>query len=388
MSEDKTAGQIIQFAADNCESCGLCTQMCSLLGDLGSTPAEIAASLLKDEVDERLLAAIQRCDLCGGCAQDCPAGVLPGELFLAARRQLVANGRISPEDYDVMLVDRDWNFFTIYRETYGIRYADLHTDRCETLFFPGCTLAAYSPELTRAAYTWLQGRGRPLGFSDLCCGKPLASIGLVAEEERLLARLRAEVAACNAREIVTACPNCEAHLRAAAIPGVEVRSLYGLMSAAGVRLEGSQTLTFHDSCPDRCDGRNPRDVRGLLAGFPQVEMPSRGGNTICCGSGGIVSAVDPDLCAERAGRRLAEFSASGADTCVTSCMACAHRLARAGGPGQVRHCLEYVFGIPVDYEQVERNAQQMWEGPQGEVNRDRLANACPILASKLGDKDF
>jgi Fe-S oxidoreductase len=378
MSVDKSADQIIRFAADNCESCGLCTQMCSLLGDLGSTPAEIAASLLRGEVEERMLVAIQRCDLCGGCGQDCPAGVLPGELFLAARQALVAAGRISSDDYDVMRVDRDWNFFTIYRDTYGIRYDDLRTARCETLFFPGCTLAAYSPKLTRAAYAWLQGQGRSLGFSDLCCGKPLASIGLRAEEERLLARLRAEVAACGAREIVTACPNCEAHLRNAAIPGVTVRSLYGWMFAAGVRLEGSQTLTFHDSCPDRCDGRNPRDVRGLLSGFPQVEMPSRGGNTLCCGSGGIVSAVDPDLCAGRAARRLAELSVSGADACVTSCMACAHRLARAGSPGQVRHCLEYVFGIPADYAQVERNTQQMWEGPQGEVNRERLANARPI----------
>jgi Fe-S oxidoreductase len=87
---------------------------------------------------------------------------------------------------------------------------------------------------------------------------------------------------------------------------------------------------------------------GLLAGYPQMEMPSRGVDTICCGSGEIVSAVDPDLCPGRASCRLAEFSASGADACVTSCMACAHRLARAGVPGQVRHCQEYVFGLAVD----------------------------------------
>jgi Fe-S oxidoreductase len=357
------------------------------LGDLGLSPAEIAELLLKGEVDERLQAAIQRCDLCGSCAQDCPAGILPGELFLAARQMLVENGRIMRADYDVMLVDRDWNFFTIYRDTYGIHYDDLRAEGCETLFFPGCTLASYAPELTRAAYAWLQDQGRPLGFTDLCCGKPLSSIGLRAEEEWLLARLRAEIAAAGAREIVTACPNCEAHLRAAQIPGVEVKSLYALLAENGVRLQGSQKLTFHDSCPDRCDGRNPRDVRGLLAGFPQVEMPSRGKDTICCGSGGIVSAVDPDLCAGRAARRLAEFSASGADVCVTSCMACAHRLSRASSAstaGQVRHCLEYVFDVNVDYDQVERNAEQMWEGAQGEINRARLAAAQPVLVDPPG----
>ncbi len=377
----------IRAAAEDCENCGACTAMCAMLGDLGLSPAEIAELLLKGEVDERLLAAIQRCDLCGRCAQDCPAGILPGELFLAARQMLVENGCISPTDYDVMLVDRDWNFFTIYRDTYGIRYDDLRAERGETLFFPGCTLASYAPELTRAAYAWLRDQGGSLGFTDLCCGKPLASIGLRAEEERLLARLRAEIASCGAREIVTACPNCEAHLRAAQLPGVEVKSLYALLAEKGVRLHGTEKLTFHDSCPDRCDGRNPRDVRGLLAGFSQVEMPSRGKDTICCGSGGIVSAVDPDLCAGRAARRLVEFSASGADVCVTSCMACAHRLARAGDPGRVRHCLEYVFDVSVDYDQVERNAGQMWEGAQGEVNRARLAAALPVRAEPPGENE-
>ena len=378
MTEKITPNDVLRTISEGCESCGVCAAACELLADLDSTPGEIAASLIRDELGDGLLAAIQRCDLCGACAQDCPAGLQPASLFLAARQRLMESGALSPDDYDVMLVDRDWHSFTLYRATYGIDNADLLADSYESLFFPGCTLANYAPELTRAAFTWLQGQGLQLGFTDLCCGKPLASIGLSERAGRLLDRLCAQVKAAEAHEIITTCPNCEAQLRAAQLSGIRIRSLYDLMEQAGIRLNGNQTLTFHDSCPDRNNEANPRSVRALLSGFPRVEMASRGKDTICCGSGGIVSMIDPDLCTRRADRRLAEFTASGADLCVTSCMACSYRLARASQPGQVRHCLELVFDRLVDYAEVERMTHAMWEGAQGEINRERLAQALVV----------
>jgi Fe-S oxidoreductase len=284
------------------------------------------------------------------------------------------NGAVSPDDYDVMLVNRDWNFFSIYRDTYAVHYDGLAGDKFDTLFFPGCTLAAYAPELTRAAYAWLQQHGLAVGFSDMCCGKPLDSIGLPDQASRYLQRLRRIMEDAGARRIVTACSNCEAHLKEH-LPDFEIHSIYGLMRREGVHLAGPETLTFHDSCPDRCNPRNPADVRALLGGYPQVEMASHGQNTICCGSGGIVSMIDPELCASRSQQRLDEFAASGAEVCVTSCMACAHRLARSSAIGQVRHCLEVLLGVRVDYAQVEANTRQMWEAGQGELNVQRLAHA-------------
>ncbi len=368
----KNADKTLHKFSDECIDCGVCLNVCELLNDLGLTPREIAMAVLQDKVDDQCLAAIQRCDLCGHCSQDCLVNLNPAAVIKAARETLIKRGRINPEDYDVMLVDREWNFFSIYRETYGIRYDDLFNDEFETLFFPGCTLSCYSPELTRAVFSWLQSKGLKVGFSDLCCGKPLDSIGLVAEAERYLDRLRALMSAAGATQIVTACPNCEAHLKAF-LPGTEIHSIYPMLMEAGIRLKGNATLTFHDSCPERYDSSNPEAVRKLLSGYTEVEMASRGKDSICCGSGGIVSMVDPELCSERARRRMAEFSASGAEACITSCMACAHRLGRVGQPGQVRHSLELVFDVRVDYNQIERKVQAMWEGSQGEINLLRLA---------------
>lgn len=373
---DKT---ILKFS-DDCIQCGVCLSVCAMLRDLKLTPGEIASQLAQGEYDPAVLDAIQRCDLCGLCAQECLVNLRPAEFFRSAREYLMKEGLLSPEAYDVMLVDQDWNFFTIYRSMMGISYADLERPRYETLFFPGCTLASYAPELTRAAYGWLQTQGMDLGFSDVCCGKPLDSIGLTDRKDDLQKYIAGQMKAAGARRLVTSCPNCYYHL-AGQLKDVEVASLYDLMSRAGVHLAGAETLTVHDACPDRGALTAAEDVRSLLSGYPLVEMEHNRASTICCGSGGIVSMIDPPLCEQRAQRRMDEFQASGADRLVAACMACAHRLARvdnhdgADQQGQVVHCLELAFGIPVDYARVQANLRQMWDGEWGETNRQRLAQA-------------
>jgi len=369
---DKKSTEILEIFAQGCSQCAICLSACSLLDDLGLTPCEIAQNILDDQISDELVTAIQRCDTCGRCGQDCPVDLTPMDLIKAAREVLIQNGRIDPEDYDVMLVDREWNFFSIYQETYGICYDDLQTLNYDTLFFPGCTLRCYSPELTRAVFSWLKDQGLNVGFTNLCCGKPLDSIGLKSQAQSYLDRLRREIDCNGVHQIVTTCPNCEQQLRAC-LPGIEIRSINGLLVKAGIQLKGAETLTFHDSCPDRDQRQNLMNVRKLFEGYRQIEMMSHGKDTLCCGSGGIVSMINPDLCTTRAERRLKEFSASGADICITSCMACAHRLQRPGGADQVRHCLEYLFDIQVDYGQIERNIDAMWEGDQGEINLERLA---------------
>jgi fumarate reductase (CoM/CoB) subunit B len=373
-SASEHARKILEAIADECIECELCSDVCTLLNDLELSPAQIARLVLDGEVSRDLLEAIQRCDLCGHCGFDCPSEInVPGGM-MAAREILLKNGMISLDDYRIMLVDQDWHLFTIYRDTYGIDFQDLKREHYETLFFPGCTLASYSPELTRATYAWLQDQGMTLGITDMCCGKPLASIGLRERDYHLVDGLKQQMDAAGAKQLVTACPNCYHHLRER-LEGIDIVSLYGLLRQAGIRPEGNNKLTVHDSCPDRFDGRVGKEVRSLLSGYPLVEMKHHGPDSICCGSGGIVSMVDPELAHKRTLERIVEFEATDAAHCITSCMACAHRLSRATSPGNVLHCLEMVFGIFVDYAQVEANIQAMWEGEWGEYNLHRLMHA-------------
>lgn len=359
---------------DQCIHCNACLMVCDLLDDLGLSPAEIAGEVLSGQPEDETVQAIQRCALCGLCSQECLVNLNPAEMMMAAREVLMESGVISAQDYEVMQVDRDWNYFSIYRSTYEIAFDDLHADQYDTLFFPGCTLASYAPELTRDIHAWLVERGMQVGFTEACCGKPLISVGLEERGRRHLEGIRAQMRAAGANRLVTACPNC-LHLLGEYLDDVELISLYDLLLEAGIKLEGGERFTVHDSCPDRYQTAVGRDVRALLSGHPLVEMEHHGENTICCGSGGIISMIDPELSEERAGRRMDEFAATGAERCVTACMACSHRLARAAGDRDVVHCLELVFDRAVDYAQVAANTRAMWEGEWGNYNLYRLSRA-------------
>ena len=370
---DKVYIQLKDFE-EACIQCGACMQACSWLEDLGMMPGEIAQEVLEGEQSEEFVQALQRCALCGLCSQSCVEELNPADMIQAAREVLMAQGKIVLDDYDLMQVDRDWNFFSLYRTTYDIQFDDLVVDKYDTLFFPGCTLGSYAPALTRKIHAWLQEQGMEVGFTDMCCGKPLISIGLEERTRQLLDGLADQMKAAGAARLVTACPNC-LHLLSKYLPEIECISLYDLLREAGVRVEGDERLTIHDSCPDRYNMVVGNQIRFLLEGHPLEEMEHHGTETICCGSGGIVSMIDPELSKERAVQRLDEFADTGASRCVTACMACAYRLARASTEDNIVHFLELVFDEHVDYAHLAAELQAMWEGEWGEYNQYRLSQA-------------
>jgi fumarate reductase (CoM/CoB) subunit B len=373
----------LRLASVDCSRCGTCVDSCELLGDLGLRPGEIARTIIDDEVHSDTIAAVQRCDLCGLCGQHCESGLEPGEMMLAARTVLHHQGKLPVQDYEVALVDRDWNIFSLYRTTYAIDYTDLKREQYRTLFMPGCSLGSFAPELTRATYAWLlsqgmqNGRAVDLGFSELCCGEPLHNMGLTQSAEQYSRYLREMLRTAGADTIVTACPGSFGYL-AKSLPDINVVSLFRLMNEAGVRVKTGERLTVHDSCADR-RAHGPKagkDVRQMLGGNELLEMKHHGKRSICCGSGGVVSLVDPDLFLKRARRRLAEFEETGAHRLVTACMTCVYTLSQVSEPRQVTHFLELAFGITVDQAQILENLYAMWDGEPGEANQARLLNAC------------
>jgi Fe-S oxidoreductase len=300
--------------------------------------------------------------------------------MLAARTVLNHQGKLPVQDYDVALVDRDWNIFSLYRATYAIDYTDLKKEHYKTLFLPGCSLGSFAPELTRAAHTWLLSHGiqaTGLGFSELCCGEPLHNMGLTQRADQYSRYLREMLRTAGADTIITACPGSFGYL-AKSLPEIKVVSLYHLMNEAGVRVKTEERLTVHDSCADR-RAHGPKagqDVRRMLEGNELAEMKHHGKKSICCGSGGVVSLVDAELFLKRARRRLGEFEETGAHRLITACMTCVYTLSQVSKPYQVAHFLELAFGITVDQGQILENLYAMWDGEPGEANQARLLNAC------------
>jgi Fe-S oxidoreductase len=299
-----------------------------------------------------------------------------------ARNSLMHEGMIDQECYRHLWVDYDWNLFTLFRANYwlDITYQELVKKNCEVLFFPGCMLAHEGPDLVRYSAEWLRKRhGDRVGISFQCCGAPLEQMGQKERAEAYGASLWEHILQAGTRTLVTSCPTCHARMSATRPDcNVQIQTLYQLMAESGLRAQapGSGKVTVHDSCSDR-EGLIGSAVRELLRDCNLVEMEHHGKETICCGSGGLVSAIDPDLCVERALRRVKEIEDVGAETCVTYCMSCSHRLAARKGLNSIHHILELVFGAGVEHEEFDRMVHGLFQGERGEENYLRLQNSRP-----------
>jgi Fe-S oxidoreductase len=374
---------ILQNSIENCLNCDACKSACRRLQSFERrSPAGIAEALLTGSPDYKVLDFVMKCSLCSLCNELCPHGVDIRGMVTYARNLLIHEGMIDQECYRHLWVDHDWNLFTLFRANYwpDITYQDLVKNNCEVLLFPGCLLALEGPDLVRLAVEWLgsrTGRGDGVGVSLQCCGAPLEQMGQKERAQAYGASLWEQIVRAGTRTLVTSCPTCHARMLATRPDcDVEIHSLYQLMAESGLKAPapGFGRVTVHDSCSDR-EGLIGTAVRELLRDCKLVEMEHHGKETICCGSGGLVSAVDPDLCAERALRRLQEVEDVEAETCVTYCMSCSHRLAARGEPSSVRHILELVFERTVEHEEFDRLVHGLFQGERGEENFFRLQNS-------------
>jgi len=353
-----TARGNLSFSRAACIECGVCTGACDLLGRARLTIGEVASRALAGETSGEAVDAILRCSLCGLCCADCPEGIEARPTMVAARELLGVAGAL-PVTYRGMFDGCDFGIFGEYKRVHGIAFDDLDRPGTGTVFFPGCALSAYAPEIVRRAHGWLTGQGIEAGLVDSCCGAGLYAGGMVESGDVLHARLSSELQQRNAERLITVCPECYGAL-AGTLDGVEVVRLSSLLAEAGVRAPGGGHLTVHDSCSDRASGAIGAAVREMLAGYSLVEMEHSGSHTMCCGSGGLVSCVDPDLSRARAQTRVDEFHASGADLMVTACVNCSHRLG-AAAQGDVLHYLELVFGTRIDWIDVDAKLARLFD---------------------------
>jgi Fe-S oxidoreductase len=375
----KDVPTVIGKIAGECVSCGLCTNECSLLRGLGDrTVKDVAENLVSGKITDTDHDFIVRCSLCGLCGKACPLDLDIAGMVREGRGVMMENGDMFPESYRYLWVDHDDHYFSIFREHYKTDQGrePWMKDSCGTLFFPGCTLSAESPELVKDCLEWL-GKTEDVGMIGLtCCGATLSEIGLTKRSDDYSKGLAKAIRKTGAKRIVTACHTCQSKLKQNTyLEGTAVESLYTIMADSGIRIQKKiGKVTVHDSCSDRCVQIGPA-VRTLLKEQDMVEMAHHGRRTICCGSGGLVSQVSENTCKVRAIRRLKEVDRAGANICVTYCMSCAHRLNFNGNTTEIRHILELVFNRNVNHGLYDRLAKDLWEGEQGERYIERIENS-------------
>jgi NADPH-dependent glutamate synthase beta subunit-like oxidoreductase len=278
------------------------------------------------------------CHYCGLCQAVCPQDLHAGQACLEYRERLVARGQGPLPSHQGIQNYVKWGTSPIFT----LSRPDPATGRARRVFFPGCSLPGHSPHLVKAAYAYLRERLPDTGVMLNCCGAPSYFMGEKDLMLRIIRNLAGELAKQGAREVIVACPHCYQTLTEF-LPEFETRTIYEVLNEvglpAGASTPPSAIFNIHDACGTRRSPAVHEAVRRLVlaAGHRYEEMAHNRERSICCGSGGMVPAVHPELARQMTAFRLSEASLD----LVTYCASCRARFSGAGRPAL--HLLELLF---------------------------------------------
>ena len=133
-----------------------------------------------------------------------------------------------------------------------------------------------------------------------------------------------------AKAVVFTCPSCYHTWKERFHTEIEIfhatEFIKKLIDEGKIRLKGRQTkLTYHDPCDlGRAGGvyEAPRQILKAIPGVELVEMEANREQCRCCGGGGDLEIVNPDLSASLAQAKIEEIRATGADLVISACQQC------------------------------------------------------------------
>jgi Fe-S oxidoreductase len=267
-----------------------------------------------------------RCLLCGLCQARCALHNL--DIITSMRREMVHGGVSTP-------VHRQ-NVAKILREGYLLEPKAAPERQGQIPLYVGCVYRSKPRELARALSVLERLDIHPLIGEEICCGYIAEATGFGEEFEALRERFRKTYRQLAAPEILTLCPTCTTTLRekyglpvkhAIVAVAERLRETRGRAKSLGFR------ATYHDPCHlGRMSGvfEEPREILRQLD-IQLVEMERNRYFSTCCGGGGGVNAVDPDLSLEIAKTRVRDAIDVGVDIITTVCPTCEPTLLRAAG---------------------------------------------------------
>ena len=234
------------------------------------------------------------------------------------------------------------------------------------IFFPGCSLSAYSPEVVEETLNHLQNKLSGTGAVLKCCGKPTKALGQQEKFKKKFASLQNEINKLGAEEVIVACQSC--YLTMSEYCEQKITSLWELFPEIGLPEktygegeDSNLTFAIHDSCSTRDIHPIHDGIRWIIneLGYDIEELEHSREDTRCCGYGGMILPVNPEL-AQKIMRKRASQAES--EYMVTYCAAC--RGSMATGGKTALHILDLVFRGPwteeSDFPEAGANPLKSW----------------------------
>jgi len=308
-------GENLVKVTETCTECGLCRKECGFLEQYG-TPKAIAERYDPETKEGQVMPF--ECSLCRLCNAVCPFGVNPSGMFLEMRREAVDRSAGSFAEHAGLLAYERQGMSPRFT-WYGL------PKDCQTVFFPGCALPGTRPERTEQLYETLRRQDPNMGIVLDCCGKISHDLGREAFFQTRFDDLKGYLLAQGVREVLVACPNCHSIFEQYG-DGLQVRMIYEVLPKNALpQAAATGEVILHDPCGTRFHEAAQADVRRLIrgTGISLKDMKHTGRKTLCCGSGGSVNALSPELA-----DRWTELNSREAlgHQIATYCCGCANRL--------------------------------------------------------------
>lgn len=303
---------------ESCTDCGACKSQCAFLKEY-DTPAQMLRTYDFRHPDHQRKAF--ECSLCNLCAAVCPEKLDPGHLFFLARKEAVSAGRVDLSRYKGLLAYEKKGNSPLF-SWYGLPQG------CDTVFFPGCTLPGTRPETTWQMFTHLQKNIPSLGVILDCCNKISHDLGRQDHFDSMFTHLHDFLKNHHVQKVLVACPNCYKMFNAYS-DGITVETVWEMMDRHNLpeTAHGQGKLLVHDPCPLRQEDGIQDAVRSLVTrmGMAVEKIRSQKHRTLCCGEGGSVGCVRPDLARTWGATRQQQ---TGGRTLMTYCAGCSGFLGR------------------------------------------------------------
>jgi Fe-S oxidoreductase len=372
VAEPKDYSRWHLMSLDACMECGRCTEVCPAwkVGKVLNPKQVVQDVRGAMKTDENVISAVSEealwaCTTCNACVEACPVLIRQVDLIVDARRNLVAEGRLSGTAA-VMLrqtgsTGNAWGAPASSREDW-MKGMDIPLCRdgveFEWLFWVGCA-GATDPgavKTTKAVAELLKKAGVSfacLGQEEACTGDPARRVG----DEFLFQEKAMENVSVfqryGVKKVVTPCPHCFNTLKHEyrQFPGeqpdwqfeevVHHSQLLQQLIESG-KLQAPQAggdTVFHDPCYlGRVNNESdaPRAVLGSKTNYnnhpPDAHLPpSRNGlaepanrarKTLCCGAGGGRMWMEEPPNQRPGNRRAKELLETGAKTVAVGCPFC------------------------------------------------------------------
>lgn len=304
-------GKIKHTDASKCINCHLCTKHCSFLTKYGITIGDV----------DRLRELKYSCFLCGECTRVCPKDIDGRQIILDMRTDEVKEGRygLKQKGYGALLFEKKNYIFKNYRK-----------GKSKSLLFPGCNFPSYFPK-TIAYLSKLLKDVADIDTVYDCCGKPIAELGLVKEENKIIDRINDYIKRHGIEELILLCPNCYYHFGDRL--NVKITVIYEKLAELGLGNKIDVNADIFLPCPDRENKKWMEYLKPFIG-----ENTNFVKDVQCCGMGGCAMVKEREL-SDDMPKKLKE---QGHEGLISYCGTCAGTLSGRGC--SMDHFLPMILG--------------------------------------------